>query len=191
MMKSFREYYQQIFKEEDISQCLDFYKQIFIEEQHDCMNIHDVFTEHALQYVIKDNGKVVAAYRIIPGSSKFDFPVGEFTEIPLLNERRYAEASRFAIHADYRGGVISIAKTFADLTWRGKNLGISHFLGQPRLELVTFYERFGFKRYGAPFLDPSISSDNGKPNSILILVSVDELYKRYFGEGRLELRIKP
>ena len=109
--------------------CISLYQKIFLDEKKFQMQIQDKYIHHSFHYAIKNNNDdVIAVYRIVMGLSRFDFPVGEFTELPAFQNAKFAEFSRLVIHPEYRKGGVSIRNTFANLAWQGKQLGITHLL---------------------------------------------------------------
>ncbi|MDF2940945.1 MAG: Acetyltransferase domain [Gammaproteobacteria bacterium] len=164
----------------------DFYqlvKDVYVDEKGYSIDIPDLYAEGAKHYIIKDQGKVVAGFRINEGERKHDFPSGDTEQLILNPGHRYAEISRWAIHPEHRKKV-SIVKTFRDFALYSQENAISHFIAKVTLDLIGFYERYGLYKIGNAFYDPKpfaklISPEDKAPNFQLMLLPAKELCQRY------------
>jgi hypothetical protein len=173
---TFEEYYQRVSTEQELKEFHQFSNTIFINELHYNLSNPDAYSEHSVHFVKKIDNQIVAAYRLILGQEKIDFPGLQHTSFELQNGRKYAEISRWAIHPAYRKK-ISINRSFLNVALQARKLHVTDLFAKANLSMAALYTRYG-KLSGEPFCDPVFGETN-KPNSLLFVNTVDDFLALY------------
>lgn len=179
---------------QDILRCQDFLRKIYNEELNYTIAIPDQYDHSSSHYLYCEQDGIVAATLRIVTPGAVGMPMEQVCKIPpQVPSIRYAEISRIAVHPNFRGKVLH-AEMYANVCRIGKEIGLTHFVAEVDMPLVTLYKRFFcYTPLGAAAYDPDMlkkPEDIGRPNVLPMIGAIDTFLRRFAANQLVGLAAK-